>query len=108
MISVENFYYILYKNLLEPARFVPFYFYPFGTTDVNKLQKSWNNENPIDIYISISNAFGLHSVLFYDQEPLIDQHFRNLNFSQRMHLFFTYKWCKILANSEHSSLKKKI
>ena len=101
MISVENFYYILYKNLLEPARFVPFYFYPFGTTDVNKLQKSWNNENPIDIYISISNAFGLHSVLFYDQEPLLtDSQVYGFQIELEMQTV-----CKLFANSEHSSLK---
>ena len=101
MFSLDNFYYILYENLLKPANLYALHFYPFGTTSSENLQQNFENPPKADNTI-------LHHCLFYDQEPLIDTHFEKLNFPQRMHLFFTSKWCKILANSEHSLLKKQI
>lgn len=91
MISVDNFYYVLYKNLLEPSRFNIFYFYPFGSTSKNNLysiqnqywEQNTNNSN----------------VLFYDQEPLLKEH---------LPTHFDIRFCQILANSEKSLLKNSL
>lgn len=101
MFSLDNFYYILYENLLKPANLYALHFYPFGSTSSENIQQDFH-------YPPKANDTILHHCLFYDQEPLIDEHFRKLNFSQRPHLFFTNKWGKILANSEHSLLKRQI
>lgn len=78
-----------------------FYFYPFGSTDSVNVQFNFTGDVRND-----NNVF--HNSLFYDQEPLIDQHFEKLNFFGFHRVFFTYKYCKLLANSEHSLLKKEI
>ena len=97
MFSVDNFYYILYKNLLEPAKFTASYFYPFGRTDSNSLRWNWDHN------YYVHNDHG-NIVLFYDQEPLLNhqlpvQNIPQLNFNSN---------CKILANSEKSKIKKQI
>ena len=33
MISVDNFYWVLYENLLKPVGLDAWYFYPWGTQD---------------------------------------------------------------------------
>lgn len=96
MISVDNFYYILYKNLLESSRFSAAYFYPFGTTSANNLMFSWKTDSKI-------HSEYLHSVLFYDQEPLLCNELPTQNFLSLQNKVF---FCNILANSEHSLQKK--
>ena len=78
-----------------------FYFYPFGSTDSTDIQFNFTGNARAD-----NNVF--HNSFFYDQEPLIDKHFEKLNFLAAHRCFFTYKYCKLLANSEHSLLKKEI
>lgn len=100
MFSIENFYYILYKNLLEPARFKAGYFSPFGSTDAKDHQ----------VYFTTSENFikpdvlKPHRVLIYDQEPLFEKVIDSLP----NHFYYTNKICKLLANSEHSPVKNKI
>lgn len=101
MFSLDNFYFILYKNLLAPANVEFFYFYPFGSTSSDNLSYSIGYP-PAPMEHSIR-----HNVLFYDQEPIIPQFFNKLN-QARHHTFFTNKYAKLLANSEHSLVKKQI
>lgn len=96
MISVENFYWILYENLLKPANLDCWFYYPFGTTrDLNQfLFQPWlpKKEN--------------HVLFHFDQEPLWDE---NLG---KIYDIFEFAWSsklvRILANSEKSDIKKQI
>jgi hypothetical protein len=88
MYSIENFYYILLKNLFEPAGFNSFYFYPFGSVGSNNL-----------MMLGIDSR---HGILHHDQEPLL-QNSLNYVLDER---FYSYARCKLLANSEYSVLKK--
>lgn len=99
MFSIENFYYILYKNLLEPARFAGGYFYPFGSTNPHNLQNYFTTYD-----VTRGADYRPHRVLFYDQEPL----FENVVDSLKEPFYYTNKICKLLANSEHSPIKKTI
>jgi hypothetical protein len=94
MISVDNFYYVLYKNLLEHTRITPNYYYPFGKTDLQSSRFMWDFEYRL-------HSDHLHSMLFYDQEPILNETLTYIN-----RALFTNKFCKILANSEKSEIKK--
>ena len=59
MFSLENFYLILYTNLLKPANLCDCYFFPFGSTNVNDLM--------FDIHEK--SNFRRNFCFFYDQEP---------------------------------------
>jgi hypothetical protein len=93
MISVDNFYYVLYKNLLEPSNFYAKYFYPFGSTSDSNLRTNFSTDNRMNCSYS-------HTVLFYDQEPLLVEELPLLDFRT--------KTCNILANSEKSQYKKSL
>ena len=93
MFSLENFYYILYTNLLRTANFADCYFFPFGSTNVDDLM--FGIHEPI-------NSYKDHC-FFYDQEPL------NINTVQHcVEKFLPLSPIKnksiIFATSEHSSL----
>lgn len=93
MPSVENFYWILFENLLRPVELDCWYFYPFGTQ--NNLSRGsefmpWHPKNE-------------HHVLFgFDQEPIWQDHCPLYDGRQG----YTNKLLKIVANSEHSLIKK--
>jgi hypothetical protein len=97
MISVENFYWVLNQHLLEPVHVDCWYYYPWGTTDFlsrNELQlNSDENKN--------------HVLFHFDQEPLFSNNLGKL-YDEIKDAWKNYKVVKILANSEHSSLKKQI
>lgn len=95
MLSVENFYWVLYQNLLKPSSIDCWYFYPFGTTD----NLSFHEFQP-----RISR---IHPhVLFYDQEPLWNHSLGNLyNFHPSA---WSQNSIRILSNSERSDVKKTI
>lgn len=95
MFSVDNFYYVLYKNLLESTNFSARYFYPFGSTNIKNLCTNW------DKTLKYNNEH-LNNVLFYDQEPLLVD---DLPYQIP---FTSYISCNILANSEKSNLKTKL
>lgn len=97
MISVDNFYYILYKNLLEPASLSVHYFYPFGSTENENLKYMWPKVD------SLIHQLPNHTVLFYDQEPLLKESLPYIT-----PILNSFSTCKLLANSEHSAIKKKI
>lgn len=95
MISVENFYHVLQRHLLGPSGLTNFYYYPFGTT--------YN----LSIGELLPWSHTPHHVLFhFDQEPIYDTRLGQLydDFEPAWYK----KFCKLLANSEHSLIKKRI
>ncbi len=110
MFSLESFYKIISKNLLEPLAIENFHFDPFGSTNSNDIKKLFDKNTWHDNYN-----------LFYDQEPIYSTAFKELGFfdlhqqqawgyicnsqgriAYGQHDFF------ILANSEISTEKKKL
>jgi hypothetical protein len=94
MVSVENFYWILYENLAKPVGLDCWYYFPFGTL---------NNLSRIEFHPKQPKHE--HHILFhFDQEPIagpsLGHHYdaTQLGWSTRL--------CKILANSEQSGIKK--
>jgi len=92
MFSLENFYLILYTNLLKPANLHDCYFFPFGSTNVNELMFNIHEIS----YVRKNFCF------FYDQEPSnIDtvqacvKHYASLQKNENKEIIF--------ANSENSS-----
>lgn len=97
MPSVENFYWILFENLLKPVGLDCWYYYPFGTQ--NNLSK-FQEFKPYQVKQT-------HHVLFhFDQEPIWEDNLGKLYDTDQMH--WDLKKLRILANSEKSVLKKKI
>jgi hypothetical protein len=100
MISVENFYWVLFQNLLQPAGLDCWYYYPWGTQD-HLSQKEW---------FPYHSQADLNHVLFhFDQEPLWNHdlgHAYDLGIA--LHASWSVKKLKILANSEHSEIKRQI
>jgi hypothetical protein len=100
MFSVDNFYYILYTNILrntKPLGVHAFHFQPFGSTGNENLTEdfAWDRQ-----LVSRHR----HLVLFYDQEPIFLDVFNRLNDQSLLR----NKNCRLLANSEHSDVKKLI
>jgi len=96
MVSIENFYWVIQKNLLEPSAIDAWYYYPFGT---------YQNLSQFEFMMPESTRG--HALFQFDQEPIIDpgllyQHNKD---SRRP---WSNKYLKILANSEHSTLKKEL
>lgn len=91
MISIENFYYILYANLLKPLEFEIHYFSPFGSLDVNDLVAS-SGFDPHYPYM----PFRKNIVYFYDQEPLNNIQLPTLC------KYGSIKYGTLIANSEIS------
>lgn len=101
MISLNNFYYILYDLLFKPINTIPFYFLPFGSTKPQDLSGS-------NIVYWHSRPDSLHNVLFYDQEPIQEKNFENVIEWYRYN-FIDRKWnIQFLANSEISQVKKNV
>lgn len=93
MISVENFYWILYENLLRPVNLGIRYCYPFGTTD-----SVIKNE-----YDGVLNPrYDAHAFFHFDQEPIY--HVDDPAMIKVINA--NYKFARILANSEVSAVKK--
>ena len=88
MFSIDNFYFILYENLLKQADVQLHYYYPFGSTDANDIIE----------YPEHSSVWKNH-MLIHDQEPIIN------SLPVLPNEITKFNQCKILANSEHSSYK---
>ena len=96
MISVENFYWTLFENLLKPAGLRCSYYYPWGT----------RNSHVQDQFDGFHARRDYNHVFFhFDQEPLWSEQLGPYDLAG---LSWSNKWAKILANSEHSGLKKRI
>ncbi len=94
MISVDNFYWVLFENLMRPCELDAKYFFPFGTLD----NVSYNEFNHWDRRTD-------HHVLFADQEPLYPENLQRID-----EVLTRNNWLKtirIVANSEISDQKKK-
>lgn len=101
MFSLENFYYLLYTNLLHPANLVDSYFDPFGANSADAVVSSYYRHH----IHNLSNS-NLKNVLFYDQEPMLKSVIEGV-LNQRP-VWNSFMSCKLLANSEQSSLKQDI
>lgn len=95
MISVENFYWILYENLLAPVGLDCWYYSPFGTTQ---------NLNRHEFRSRVSKM-DPHVLFYFDQEPIWQENFGPYDLEESAWKNLT---CKLLANSEISKLKKEI
>lgn len=97
MPSVENFYWVLYHNLLKPHGLDCWYYYPWGT----KKHLSRAQYQPW-IRFCDSN----HVLFHYDQEPIwqpdLGHQYESTQYTWSSRLI------KILANSERSALKKQL
>ena len=96
MISVDNFYWILHRVLLQPSGFDCHYHYPFGSRQ-NLSQFEYDGWN---------SRLKNHVLFFYDQEPIWTQDISNAYDAWPIN--WTYRTCRILANSEHSEIKKNL
>lgn len=99
MISVENFYWALYENLLKPCNITLTYYYPFGTKQNLSLFE-------FDPFIRQNQAN--HALFHFDQEPLYTDDLGELYDVHSEGLAWVKGWIKILANSEHSIIKKQL
>lgn len=95
MFSLDNFYYIVYANLLAPVNTSGHYFHPFGSTSPDNVISSVN-------WVPTQFTGKTHFCLFFDQEPLFKI---DLPLDHR---YYKTKTATILANSEHSELKDKL
>ena len=95
MFSIENFYNVLYTNLLKPLYINGRYFYPFGSTDTNQIAST----EP-DGYRT------MHNCVFHDQEPMLDKIGDQLVITGI--IVPPHKKINILANSESSEVKRSI
>ena len=112
MFSLDNFYYILYKNLLQPANFSYRAFVPFGSIDAKDLILLHDND-PYRKDFPFRPPSSNCEILFYDQEPLFVKNFLKLtdvttSFLQTFELSTTDMRINVLANSEHSEEKNQI
>ena len=96
MFSLDNFYYILYKNLLEPINADECVYYPFGSCDPKDLLAN--------VY-SQCDHYRRPRIYFYDQEPLFSEPY---NAAFALGLVKNENTLCALATSEHSDLKKSI
>lgn len=96
VISVDNFYWILWQNLLRPCDLDCWYYYPWGTQDnLAKFQ-----------FTTLDNKRSWSHVFFhFDQEPLKSQELGLYDLEPHA---YNGKSVKILANSERSEIKKSI
>ena len=97
MFSIENFYYVLYTNLLEPLNINGKYFYPFGSTDVKNIHQ---------MKYMHQGSRVMHDCVFHDQEPIINNLGDQLVIANALGI--SRKKINILANSEYSEVKKLI
>lgn len=110
MFSLESFYTIISKNLLEPLKISSYYFRTFGSTDLKDLEVNCmfsEGGHMLDDY---------NFTVFYDQEP-ITQFNVNPEYSRDIWIQYAECYCKIkyfnpilkiFANSEHSQEKQEL
>jgi hypothetical protein len=116
MFSLDSFYNIISKNLLEPINCESHYFKIFGSTEPNDLDSVWTIDK-----LGLDELAITKYVIFYDQEPIYSNQFDRLYqfpegdsesqafiyilgcHTQDM-MYFKTKFYAI-ANSEHSKEK---
>lgn len=100
VISIENFYWILFQNLLRPSALDCWYYYPFGTRE--NLSRAGEFQ---PYYRRYCNS---HVLFHFDQEPLWQNDLGTLYDIEYGGITWSKKYFRALANSEHSDLKKTI
>ncbi len=98
MISVENFYFMLHQHLLKPLGIQDLLYHKFGSTNLADLAIRYM-ETPFAR--DSGYVWKWPTCYFCDQEPLTEKIIYQTPLDTRRAVF------KILANSEHSALKKK-
>lgn len=100
MISVNNFYWILYETLLKPVELDCWYYYPWGTTQ---------NLSCLGEYKTQIIRGEHHALFHFDQEPLYSNNLgQDYDISRHGRASWSVRMCKLLANSEHSDIKREI
>jgi hypothetical protein len=99
MISIENFYYILYRHLLKPLNLQDTMFAKFGSTNPADIHRARYSNN-LNMYGKIYS--GVNSCYYFDQEPV-----QSIPIADLMD-WTNAKHFKMLANSEVSKLKKQL
>ena len=99
MISVENFYWMLYENVLKPHALDCWYYYPWGT------KKHLSRAGEFRRYDRKTDAN--HALFHFDQEPLWEDSLGWL-YECGQRPAWAGKLIRILANSEHSQTTKRI
>jgi hypothetical protein len=94
MISVENFYWMLWENLFRATGFCNSYYYPFGSR--SSVVKEMYGNRP-------QSRHG--HVLHFDQEPMYASDAYSISQASE---FNRLKYPRLLANSEHSAIKREI
>ena len=97
MISIENFYYILYRHLLKPLNLQDTMYIKFGSVnpaDIRFGRYSKNKSLYGKIFLSVDSCY------YFDQEPVQSMPVAELT------EWTNAKHFKMLANSEISKLKK--
>lgn len=119
MFSLDSFYNIISKNLLEPINCESHYFKIFGSTEPNDLDSVWTIDK-----LGLDELAITKYVIFYDQEPMYSNQFDRLyQFPQgdsesqafiyilgchtQDMMYFKTKFYAI-ANSEHSKEKNNL
>jgi hypothetical protein len=103
MITVENFYWVLYEHFLKPLSLNEYSFYPFGKTDFDNLVINLHDPGKNQTDAQIRPSGRVDKIIFFDQEPLGSAAIKILDIAAPLCRFGPY--VKILANSEISSLK---
>lgn len=96
MISVENFVWCLYENLLAGSNLQSFYYWPMGT----RQRFAGHPQIPAHGDLRPDN----HVFFYFDQEPIWNDHWGS--YDTKFESFYSHINLKILANSEHSSIKR--
>lgn len=92
--SVENFYWVVYQNLLKPLQIDVKYYYPWGTRNC---LSEFEFQKPYLLY------HFYQYVLFHDQEPLW-----NNDLGESDKFGWSDRSLRIMANSERSGLKTQV
>jgi hypothetical protein len=99
MFSIENFYYILHQHLLKPTGVHDVIYGKFGSTSAADLELG--RYMPLTARVG-RMLFKNPTCYFFDQEPVNE---RSVNDCPFTHFFGEFK---LMANSEHSLLKKRM
>ena len=93
---MENFYWFLYQNLGQPCGIDCWYFWPWGTKQ-QLIRHEWEAWQPRREH---------HALFHFDQEPIWNDDFGS--YDRTVGEAASHRLCRLLANSEHSDLKRVI
>jgi len=98
MISVDNFYWVLFETLLKPSRLDCWYYHPWGTKGNLSMYEFQKDNRREDVN---------HVLFHFDQEPIWETYLGDgYDKGTENSAWCIEKRVKILANSEHSQFKR--